>query len=133
MDRIIRSNDSRDTKAQTIEKQENLSGFEERKDDYSIDPNDMINTIETPSFIRLFVIRRIIDKLIDKYIQSNKRHNQQKILIQELAKVFKDNKEMQSSVVNIVTRLVNDGLKKYMQKWYNQENDGNIIEDVPTI
>ena len=85
-------------------------------------------SIETPSFIRLFVIRRIIDTYI-KNNHEKKKDNKEEI-IKEMANVFKENKKVESLVINILTRLINDGIKKYMSKYYNEETQANIIEDI---
>ena len=103
-----------------------------RKDDWRVNDIDNANennaSIETPSFIRLFVIRRIIDK----YTKTNKDKKKEKEeIIKEMANVFfRDDKKYQSLVVNIVTRLINDGIKKYMSKYYNEKTEANIIEDI---
>ena len=66
---------------------------QEGKDDWRVTDHDNMNenndvNISVPSFIRLFVIRRIIDK----YIQNNKDEKKDKTkeeIIKELTKVFK--------------------------------------------
>ena len=124
------------TKRQTQqqqEKQEKENFNQENKDDWRVNDDDNVNQdnicIETPSFIRLFVIRCIIDK----YISNNKDKKKEKTkeeIIKGLANVFKDNKKTESLVINIVTRLINDGIKKYMDKYYNEKEQANIIEDI---
>ena len=101
---------------------------QECKDDWVINYNDNMNQndIIVPSFIRLFVIRRIIDK----YIKNNKAKQDKKMKIKELSNTFKENKKIQSLVIDILTRLTNDGIKKYMSKWYNEKEQANIIEDI---
>ena len=97
---------------------------QQSKDDWV---ENSINII-VPSFIRLFVIRRIIDK----YIKNNKdkKNVQKEEIIKKLASVFEDDKKIESLVTNIVTRLINDGIKKYMSKYYNEKQEANIIEDI---
>ena len=88
--------------------------------------NNAVVDIETPSFIRLFVIRRIIDK----YIKNRKNQKDTKVIIKDLANVFIANKTIESLVINILTRLINEGLKEYMAKYYNEKKEANIIEDI---
>ena len=105
---------------------------QESKDDWRVNDNDNMNEnnicIETPSFIRLFVIRRIIDK----YIKNNKdkKKKTKEEIIKEMANGFEDDKNIESLVINIVTRLINDGIKKYMEEYYDEKQQSNIIEDI---
>ena len=89
--------------------------------------------IEIPSFIRLFVIRRIIDKHI-KNSKNQKKAIATKEIIKdldlEMASGFKDNEKYQSLARNIVTRLIKYGIKKFMSKDYNEKEQANIIEDI---
>ena len=105
---------------------------QESKDDCAINDNDNMNendiNIMVPSFIRLFVTRRIIDK----YIKNNKdqKKKTKEEIIKELSNVFKDDKHKNESlVINIVTRLISFGIKQYMSKYYD-EKELNIIEDI---
>ena len=84
-----------------------------------------INII-VPSFTRLFVLRRIIDK----YIKNNKDNKEQKEIIKEIAHGFKENTKIESLVIYILTRLIKYGIKKYMSKYYSDEKQANIIEDI---
>ena len=104
---------------------------EDSKDDWVIDDNDNVNendiNIIVPSFIRLFAIRR----MIDKYIKNNKdKKKEKKEIIKELANAFKDDKKNELLVIEILTRLINDGIKKYMSKWYDEKKEANIIENI---
>ena len=102
---------------------------QESKEHWVIDDNDNVNDIiVAPTFIRLFVIRRIIDK----YTKSHKHKKKDtKEIIKELSNAFKDNKKTQSLVISILTQLVKYGIKKYMSKYYNEEKkQANIIEDI---
>ena len=62
---------------------------QERNDDCVI--NNHANNIIVPSFIRLFVIRRIVNK----YIKQNRYNNQEtkEEMIKKLANAFKENKK----------------------------------------
>ena len=102
---------------------------QERKDNSVINDNDNNNenndiNIIVPNFIRLFVIRRIIEK----YIKNNE--NKKTIFRNELKNVFTDDKKVELLVINIVTLLINDGIKKYMSKYYNEKKQSNTIEDL---
>ena len=112
------------------EQQQNSKYNEERKDDCAIVSNDLKNQnewkIEAPSFIRLFVMRRIMDK----YIQANKRKATKNIIIEQLTSVFQDNKKNQLLAINILTELLNDGIKIYMEKCYNEKKHAVIIEEI---
>ena len=96
---------------------------QDRKDDW-IDEKTVINPlkVDAPSFIRLFVIGRIIETYL-----SICNHGEKFQKIQALANIFEDSKA-QSTVMEIVTRLVQDGIKIYMNKWYNEKEQFNIIE-----
>ena len=105
---------------------------EESEDDWVINDSDNVDKndifVETPSFIRLFVIRRIIDKYIKN--NKNKKKKTKEQIIKEMAKEFKDDRKIQSLVINIVTRLINDGIKKYMNEYYNEKKEAYTIEDI---
>ena len=99
----------------------------QKKDDWNIgkennrDENEM--KIETPSFIRLFVIRRVIENYLKN---CNKKEKNAKI--EKLANIFSKTPETKSIVFDTITRLINDGIKKYMNKWYNDKTQPTIIE-----
>ena len=97
------------------------------KDDWIVDndyKNNVIVSIETPSFIRLFVIRRIIDEYIknDRLMMQNETS-----AMYELANVFEDN---QCLVAYILIRLQKYGVKNYMKNYYVESEQANIIEDI---
>ena len=103
---------------------------EEMKDDWDVgqennrDENQM--KIDAPSFIRLFVIRRVVENYI-----RNCNTKQKTIKIRKLASVFAKKSKTESIVVDIVTRLIDGGIKQYMNLWYHWYNDKtqiNIIE-----
>ena len=100
---------------------------QERKDDWDIGEKNNMNEeevkIEAPSFVRLFVIRRVIKN----YVQ-NCNIKEKTAKIEKLTCVFAKNTETKSMVFDIVTRLVNHGIRKYMNKWYQDEKQPNIIE-----
>ena len=72
--------------------------------------------VTIPSFIRLFTIARIF-KNCD--INRNK--------IENLVLEIKDLKQRQMAQ-DILLRLINDGIKKYMEKWLNENLQIRIIE-----
>ena len=122
------------TQTQGVENVENdfekENDKKESKDDWVINDNDDVNEndIIVPSFIRLFVIRRTIDK----YIKNNKdmKTKTKEEIIKEMAIVFKDNEKYESLVITILTRLINNGIKEYMNKYYNEKEESNIIENI---
>ena len=69
-----------------------------------------------PSFIRLFVIARIL-----------KHCNASVDQIKQMVKVIKDLKQQQTAQ-DILIRLINDGIKKYMEKWFNEKEQIQVIE-----
>ena len=112
-------------------------------DDWRMTENEIINPsschILVPSFIRLFVIRRIICKYSDTIIAIRKKHdasrqiilnidNGKVAIVEELTNVFNDNLQIKSTAFIILKRLLNYGLQKYMKKWYNEKQHSNIIE-----
>ena len=84
--------------------------------------------VPVPSFIRLFMMRRIVSQ----YIDDNKaKHVDIKVtdIIKDLVhNCFKGDEKACSSAFNIVTRLINDGIKQFMSKWYKEEEEANFIE-----
>ena len=72
--------------------------------------------IVVPNFIRLFVIRRILDK---KNINSN--------TVDELLIDIQDDQK-KSIASNVLNGLLNDGIKIYMEKCYNEKEQRTIIE-----
>ena len=108
---------------------------QENKDDWKVNDNNNANkkdiNIIVPSFIRLFVIRRVIDRYITSN-NDNKNDTTTEEIIKKLANGFEENKKTESLVINIVTRLIDDGIKKYMSKYYDEKEQANIIEDIFT-
>ena len=108
---------------------------EEEKDDWAEDKNgDYGNySLKVPSFIRLFSIRRILFKYI--FVNYNTFPNSKKNqsvpqIIEDLVNVFDNNQEVKTCANLIITRLIYDGIKIYMKKWYNEGKQANIIEDI---
>ena len=81
------------------------------------------SNLKVPSFIRLFVIRRIIRNSIDYGTSTGTQ-------IKNLVNVHfaKEDTAIVLQAYNILLRLVQDGLKTYMSKWYNETKDSTIIE-----
>ena len=96
---------------------------EEAKDDWNVGEEDDAMKTEAPSFIRLFVIGRIIKNHLQTFYRL--QHNAK---IQKLANVFSKNPQTESKVVDIITRLTKVGIKKYMKKWYNEQKQANVID-----
>ena len=107
---------------------DDLNQLEEKRDDWIIEnKNKICINIETPSFIRLFVIRRIIDK----YIKNNTNIKNERDAMYDLANVFKDGeKNRHFSVANILIRLLKYGVKNYMKNCYYEKSHANIIEEM---
>lgn len=92
------------------------------KDDWAVDnsssqldDNDRY-IVEVPSFIRLFIIRRIICKSIDDST-SRKDHSsiiKQLQLVDTLSHI--DDSNIKPIASNILIRLINSGILKYMSK-----------------
>ena len=78
--------------------------------------DNSFTTTSVPSFIRLFVIRRI---LMTAHKTQEKMRN--------LAIMLPD-KKMQDSAFDILLFLLNNGFKQYMSKFYNEEKQSNVIE-----
>ena len=72
--------------------------------------------VTVPSFIRLFVMTRILKHCIVGVDQ-----------IKQMVTVIKDSKQEQLAQ-DILTRLINDGIKKYMEKWFNEKEQIQVIE-----
>ena len=69
-----------------------------------------------PSFIRLFVMARVL-----------KHCNVSIDQIKQVVTVTHDLKQ-QEIAQDILTRLIEDGIKKYMQKWFNEKEQRQVIE-----
>lgn len=104
------------------------------------DPDKKNCTVQVPSFIRLFVIRRIILNYIYNIKSFDYRLIKAKIresfpqfvnipeAIQDLVhNVFNHDVKQESAVCVILTRLIHHGPKVYMSKWYNEKH-ANVIE-----
>ena len=76
-----------------------------------------------PSFIRLFVIRRILGNYIDEKAENADIESK----IHDIVKALKDDKVRQFSY-NILSRLWRNGLQSYMSFWYKEEEQATVIE-----
>ena len=81
--------------------------------------NDESST-SVPRFIRLFVIRRVIcvsncdnETNIRHLVNKHLKHHEMTVKLQ---------------AYNILLHLITDGIKQYMSKWYDDNNDKCIIE-----
>ena len=114
---------------QVILKQK-MNGYDAKNDDRKdvwADNNDITkNELPVSSFIRLFLIRRIICNASN----DNKFRNETQIkdLVDEC--FSNDKSSDKSQACDILIRLKRDGLEQYMSKWYHQEKDGMIIEKI---
>ena len=92
---------------------------------------DATTSINAPSFVRLFVIQRIIGEYIDNIVDDDGSVSDNVAVIDKLASVF-DNDEQENKILvcNILSRLINDGIKTYMNKWYDEKEQLSIIENI---
>ena len=77
-----------------------------------------------PSFVRLFVIRRT---LLVAFEANNDNVDQITQLV--AIPVFQNDKDREMSQT-ILTRLLTDGIKKYMRIWYDEQKQANLIETI---
>ena len=115
-------NDNNDSK---IQEDIILNESSIEKDDWIMDDFQSSDTIrstriEVPSFIRLFIIKRIVDHGIFMNMAE---------LGRLLQSSFKNKTKTVSEARKILEQLVQDGIKKYMAKWY-EESQIPIIERV---
>ena len=113
---------------QTINTQDASTSLDlkgDQKDDWTIvTPIDAsgVFKLPVPSFIRLFTIRRIIcTHMSDNNIDLTK----DSFLQQISSKLDADTR---LNALNIVTQLVNHGIKKYMVSCYHEKKDASLIE-----
>lgn len=122
-------------------------------DDWRVDiDTSKIETIKTASFIRLFIIRRIICQYINNYNSNKNKNNNKskknqntnthknsnsntngiknksKMMVKKL--ISGNNNINQSKAINILTRLIEYGLKEYMNNWYSEKKDATRIENI---
>ena len=122
------------SKSQTLTMDSDV--IHESKDDWTIDEssnNLPFDTISAPSFIRLFVINRIIRQYIVDNIDDDSNRCETTAIIDKLASIFKNekldnDKDESQKVFDILYRLITDGIKTYMNKWYNEKEQAMIIE-----
>ena len=104
----------------------NLEGNESNDDCIDDDNNSYSEANKIPCFIRLFVIGRIIST----YINSSSSEKEKLSKVEELASICNNHEnrdDIESLVFDILSRLVKDGIKKYMNKWYNENEQRDII------
>ena len=100
---------------------------ETKQDDWRPPMDHCEYNLQVPSFIRLFCIRRILYEYIIDNINTEIGSTTAKV-IANLVSVFNDNaEEIKTRASDIVTRLINHGIKIYMEKWYNEKEDSNVI------
>lgn len=92
-----------------------------------------VGSLEVPSFVRLFVIKRIIDEYLNNFDNSNRNDNcdennsKREKAIRELVSVLKP-KQVETTACTILFNLTTQSLKKYMKLFYNEDKQGHIIE-----
>ena len=104
----------------------NLERKESNADCIDNDDNDYSEANKAPSFIRLFVIRRIMSK----YLRSSGNGKEKYERVKELANMCNDdeNGDIISDVIDILSMLVMDGIKIYMNEWHRENEERDIIE-----
>ena len=78
------------------------------------------------SFVRLFVISRIIFKCIN---DSNEKQLSNESMIKQLVNIY-DTLKIHPNTTVILTRLINNGIKIYMNKWHNKRQQCYVIEEI---
>ena len=114
-----------------------------QRDYWTIDEDKYnIYNFAVASFIRLFVIRRIITNSFhtpnsndDAKNTESKQHESKPDLIkttaiEDLISVFSNDSKLQAEAYNILTRLINDGIRRYMNKWYIEKTQAIVIEKI---
>ena len=79
-------------------------------------------TIKCPSFIQLFVTRRVLISCNVDYKHSN--------MIDKLVNSSEINTKSHRQVKEVLSLLLSDGIKKYVQKSYNEKTQANIIQTI---
>ena len=123
-----------------------------QKDDWAYDERKISNSynLQVPSFIRLFVIRRIICHYIKDLNTKNRnvknwsfiphkqwltpfKHEREilycnPVIIDDLIDTFNYDRKLRMQSKWILINLINFGIREYMDKWYNENKRFSIIE-----
>ena len=78
--------------------------------------------LSTPTFVRLFVMGRILNR----YISENASNVETNDVIRSLVSFFNHKTYEQNAALTILSNLINNGIKKYMISM-NQSNDDETI------
>ena len=91
---------------------------------------DDVATFDVPRFIRLFTLNRIITNYLQSKNNDTKSTDdlQAGVLVSLVAKL-KD-KQIHTVSYHILFRLINNGIKTYMTKWYNEKEQATVIEAI---
>ena len=81
-----------------------------------------------PSFIRLFVINRILQPHVLQETQ-NDTASQKKVVIRSLVSVF-ENKKDEEAAFAVLDSLIENGIKKYMNNCFNLTRHANTVEEI---
>ena len=79
-----------------------------------------VNILKMPSFVRLFVIHRVLN---NANYNSNDSINIDTVVSESTL-----NKALHSSAQQILSQLMKHGIKDYMNKHYKEKNQANTIE-----
>ena len=98
-------------------------------DDWTVDCGET-HTFPVPNFVRLFVIKRVLTKytktINNNCNNNNNNNNDTSLNIDNLVSSLNSNDIKIAK--DILSRLINDGIKIYMEKWYNEIEQANTIE-----
>ena len=110
----------------TQEMSDPITKNETKQDDWTPPIDDCEYNLQNPSFIRLFFMRRILHKYMIDNTQCGAATGK---VVEHLVSTLNDSgEEIKKTAKDIVTRLVDDGIQVYMDKWYNEKQESNIIE-----
>ena len=87
--------------------------------------------LTTPSFIRLFVIRRIVVAcVVNDYKDEEGWQNAIENLVGAVDNLQDNNNKQEQKARKLLFRLVKYGLSKYMKEYYDENKHGNLIETI---
>ena len=86
-------------------------------------------TIQAPSFVRLFLINRIMNHECTNSV-TNDDQNVKTTMIKKLVSIIPNDNIMRSVAFDIISQLIDNGIKQYMIEFYNQDKHANIIETI---
>ena len=85
--------------------------------------SDSVLEFPVPSFIRLFVINRVLTLVNERNDSGDSKIKTLKNMV-----LILQNEKFQESAMEILFRLQKDGIKEYMSQYYIEKEQSNIIE-----